>query len=60
MTRERNKNYKKIKVEEKMDKIFKMFTYVMMMICDPRALSEAINEAGSTEELDELVAKKAF
>ena len=43
-----------------MDKIFKMFTYVMMMICDPRALSEAINEAESTEELDELVAKKAF
>jgi hypothetical protein len=50
----------KIKVEEKMDKIIKFFTYVMMMICDTRALAEAINEAGSAEELDELVAKKAF
>lgn len=41
-----------------MEKLFKIFTYVMMMICDPRALAEAMNEAGSAEELDELVAKK--
>jgi hypothetical protein len=50
----------KIKVEEKMDKIIKFFTYAIMMICDMRGLAEAMNEAESTEELDELVAKKAF
>lgn len=43
-----------------MDKIIKFFTYAIMMICDIRGLSEAMNEAGSTEELDRIVTKKFF
>lgn len=38
-----------------MSKVIRFFKYVIMVICDIRALSDAMNEAASTEELDAFV-----